>query len=82
MPNGERRRPLIAALDTVRRRLPGCELIATPTVIEEIVLQAEQGDTPLDRRLARRGLASLADPWGFRPMTFIPVGRGIVAEAG
>jgi len=71
---------VIDALGTIRRRLPGCELIATPTVVEEIVLKAESGDTPLDRRLARRVIASLVDPWGFRAMSFIPVGRGIVAE--
>ena len=65
MPNGVRRKPLIAvdsnvlldlanddelvidALDTVRRRLPTCELIATPTVIEEIVLDAADVATPL-----------------------------------
>jgi predicted nucleic acid-binding protein len=71
---------VLDALDTVRRRLPACEFIVTPTVIEEIVLKAERGDTPLDRRLARRVLASLVEPWGFRPLSFIPVGRGIVAE--
>jgi hypothetical protein len=98
MPNGAKRRPLIAvdsnvlldranddelvidALDTMRRRLPGCELIATPTAIEEIVLKAEGGDTPVDRRLARRVLASLVGEWSIHPMTFMPVGRGIVAE--
>jgi predicted nucleic acid-binding protein len=71
---------VIDALGTIRRRLSGCELIVTPTVVEEIVLKAERGDTPLDRRLARRVIASLVDPWGFRAMSFIPVGRGIVAE--
>lgn len=68
------------ALDTIRRRLPLCEFIITPTVIEELVLKAEQGDTALEIRLARRALKHLLQPWGFRPMNFIPVGRGIVAE--
>src|SRR4051794_29120200 len=47
---------------------------------EEIVLKAEQDEVALDRRLARRVLKSLVAPWGFRAMSFIPVGRGIVAE--
>src|SRR6266446_5300702 len=71
---------VLDALATIRRRLPSSELIVTPTVIEEIVLKAEHGDTPLDRRLARQVLISLVNPWGFRPMNFIPVRRGIVAE--
>ena len=71
---------VIEALDTVRRRLRLAELIVTPTVTEEIILKAERGDTPLDRRLANRTLASLVNPWGFRAVSFIPVGRGIVAE--
>ena len=72
--------PVIDALATIRRRLPACEFIVTPTVIEEVVLKAEGDDTPVGRRLARRVLASLVDPWGFRMLSFIPVRRGIVAE--
>ena len=71
---------VLDALGTIHRRLPASELIVTPTVIEEIVLKAEQADTPTDRRLARRVLASLVNPWGFRTVNFIPVRRGIVAE--
>src|SRR5437867_6094254 len=71
---------VIDALATIGRRLPASEVIVTPTVIEEIVLKAEQADTPLDRRLARRVLASLVKPWGFRAMSFIPVRRGILVE--
>ena len=71
---------VLDALDTLRRRLPAVVFIVTPTVIEEIVLKAERGDTPTDQRLARRVLASLIQPWGFQPVNFIPVRRGIVAE--
>ena len=71
---------VIDALATIRRRLPDCELIVTPTVVEEIVLKAERDDHALDRRLAQRVLAALVEPWGFRVVSFIPVGRGIVAE--
>src|SRR5260221_6857744 len=71
---------VIDAFATILRRLPACELIVTPTVVEEIVLKAERDDQVLDRRLAKRVLASLVDPWGFRVLNFIPVGRGIVAE--
>jgi len=71
---------VIDALSTVRRRLPSCELVVTPTVIEELVLKAEHEDAPLDRRLARTALKSLIQPWGFRAINFIPVRCGIVAE--
>ena len=68
------------ATETVRRRIRGAKFIVTPTVIEEIVLKAERGEKPLDRRLAKCVLANLANTWGFEPMSFIPVGRGIVVE--
>ncbi|MBI4661686.1 MAG: type II toxin-antitoxin system VapC family toxin [Verrucomicrobia bacterium] len=71
---------VIDALETVRRRLDGAEFIVTPTVIEEIALKAESPDTPLDRRLAHRVSGSLVYPWGFHPLNFISVRRGIVAE--
>ena len=71
---------VIDALETVRRRLNEPGFIVTPTVIEEIVLKAERGDSALDRRLAGRVLVSLVHPWAFHPVSFIPVRRGIVAE--
>ena len=71
---------VLDALATIQRRLPSCEIIVTPTVIEEIVLKVEHSETPLDRRLARKVLSSMVGPWGFRAMSFIPVGRGIVSE--
>jgi hypothetical protein len=71
---------VLDALETVQRRLPLAQFVVTPTVIEEITLKAEHGDTPLDRRLARGVLRSLIQPWGFHPMSFLPVRRGIVSE--
>ena len=71
---------VLDALDTIRRRIQGAKFIVTPTVIEEIVLKAERGEAPIDRRLAKRVLRCLVYQWGFQPMSFIPVGRGIVAE--
>ena len=41
---------VLDALDTVRQRLPVSEFIITPTVVEELVLKVEKGDTQLDRR--------------------------------
>ena len=70
---------VLDAFDTIRRRLPVPEFILTPTVLEELVLKADDGDTARDRRLARKVLANLL-LWRVRPMNFIPVGRGIVAE--
>jgi predicted nucleic acid-binding protein len=57
---------VIDALATIQRRLAPAQLIVTPTVIYEIALKAENGDTTLDRRLALRVLSSLVKPWGFR----------------
>ena len=71
---------VVDAFETIQRRLASVEFIVTPTVIEEIALKAESGDTALDCRLARRVLSCVLRPWGFRPMNFVPVGKGIVAE--
>jgi predicted nucleic-acid-binding protein len=70
---------VLDACDILRHRLPMAEFILTPTVLEELVLKAEHGDTPLDRRLARKVLANLLT-WRVRTVNFIPVGRGSVAE--
>lgn len=71
---------VIDAFDTIARRLPLAEFIVTPTVIEELVFKTEPGEAAVDKRLAKAALKHLLRPWGFRPMNFIPVGRGIVAE--
>ena len=71
---------VLDGFDIIARRLPLSEFIITPTVIEELVFKAERGETGLEKRLAKSALKQLIRPWGFRPMNFIPVGRGIVAE--
>jgi predicted nucleic acid-binding protein len=71
---------VIDAITTIQRRLSDSELIITPTVIEELVLKAEAGETLVGRRLAKKALAAMVNPWGIRPLNFIPVRRGIVAE--
>lgn len=73
---------VIDAMATLRRRLRGCDIIVTPTVIEELVLKADKGDTAQDRALARKALKNVVFVWKLRPLNFIPVGRGIVAEIG
>jgi len=70
---------VVDALATVGRRLIAPSFIITPTVIEETVLKAERGETVLGRRLARKVLSHLLE-WRIRPLSFIPVGRGIAAE--
>jgi hypothetical protein len=70
---------VLDALATVGRKLVAPSFIITPTVIEEIALKAERGDTLLDKRLARKVVSHLLE-WRIRPMSFIPVGRGIAAE--
>jgi predicted nucleic acid-binding protein len=64
------------AIELLRRRVKGVEVIVPPTVLEELSYIATHG-TPADKRLAITALQKLVHEWKFRPMDFIPVGHGI-----
>jgi predicted nucleic acid-binding protein len=66
------------AVAIIRRRVQGVEIIALPTVLDELAFIAEKGDTASDRQLATRALKNLVRLWRFRPLDFIPVGHGII----
>ena len=67
-------------VETFRRRVPGVEFVILPTVIDEVSAIANYSDIAADRELARTALTKLVRVWKFRPLDFIPVGHGIVAE--
>jgi predicted nucleic acid-binding protein len=65
------------ALDVVRRRLKPGRILVTPTVFQELVYLAEEGDTVADRNQAMRALRCLTQ-WGLNVVNLVPVGHGIV----
>ncbi|MSU49295.1 MAG: PIN domain-containing protein [Opitutus sp.] len=67
------------AVEILRRRVPGIEFVAMPTVVDELDYIARDGDTASDRSLAITALRSLVREWKFRPLDFAPVEHGIVA---
>jgi predicted nucleic-acid-binding protein len=71
---------VLGAMEVIRERLPGAILIVTPTVLEELGYQLENGDDE-ERDAARTALSKLLD-WGYQPINVIPVGRGITEQIG
>ena len=64
------------AIDTVKKRIPRADLVATSTVIEELAIAADDDSKPETKRLALLALQSFIK-WGVRPLDFTPVGHGI-----
>jgi predicted nucleic acid-binding protein len=65
------------AIETIRRRLKGAQIVVLPTVIQELAHLVEHGDTPRERDLAAKAAQRLIRDWKFTPINFIPVGHGI-----
>lgn len=65
------------AVDTVRRRLPGVQIVVPPTAVQELAWIAENGDTAKERKLAMTAATKLVTEWQFVPLNLIPVGHGI-----
>jgi predicted nucleic acid-binding protein len=65
------------AIETIRRRLKGAQIVVLPTVIQELANLVEHGDTPHERELAGKAARRLVKSWKFAPINFIPVGHGI-----
>src|SRR5438445_3212942 len=71
---------VIGCFDTLRRRLPGSIVLVPPTVLHELADLADEGDVDDIRQASRRALTNIVQPWGFRPVNFLPVGHGIVDQ--
>jgi hypothetical protein len=72
---------VLDALNTIKARVKQTELILTPTVLEELGVQAEKGATKAKREAAENALDRLL-VWGYTPYPGIPVGRGFVEQTG
>lgn len=66
-----------AAVETVRRRLAGVQIVVPPTVVQELAHLAGHGRTARERNLALKAARSLVREWKFVPLSFIPVEHGI-----
>lgn len=66
------------SIDTIRKRVPQCEIVVTPSVFQEMVHLCENGETKQQREFACTALEKLHFEWRFRLIDFVPVGHGIV----
>lgn len=66
-----------AAIDTVRQRLPGVQIVVPPTAVQELAWIVANGDTARERKLAIVAAQKLVPEWQFVPLNLIPVGLGI-----
>jgi predicted nucleic acid-binding protein len=64
------------AIETIRQRLPGVQIVVPPTAVQELAGIAEHGN-PDERPLALTAARKLLGEWGFVPLNLIPVGHGI-----
>ena len=65
------------AVETVRRRLKGVQIVLPPTVVQELAHLIEHGATDRERTLALLAAQQLLGKWKFVPINFIPAGHGI-----
>jgi rRNA-processing protein FCF1 len=64
------------AVETIRQRLPGVQIVVPPTAVQELAWIAEHGDRE-ERSLALAAARKLVAVWSFVPLNLIPVGHGI-----
>ncbi|MCX8092426.1 MAG: type II toxin-antitoxin system VapC family toxin [Verrucomicrobiae bacterium] len=67
------------AIDTIRARVAGVELVLPPTVLVELAYAAEQVSSPTLRATARRALRE-HQRFGFRLVNYVSPGREAVAR--
>lgn len=84
---------VLDAVATIRRRLPNRFILVPPTVANELVVMAEDDHSSAKRSAARKFFADHR-AWGFRLVSFVPLGdeyvhkvaatlrhRGLIEEA-
>ena len=72
---------IIDAIETIRKRLPSVRFVVPPTVLQELALLFQTGDTERQRKAAHLALISLRE-WKLEPLNLVPVGHGIVERIG
>lgn len=76
----DREEMVVDCFATIKRRIPGFQIIIPPTVIVELVDIADYGETSRQKKLAEKALVNLRETWKFFPVNFLPVENGIIAE--
>jgi hypothetical protein len=71
---------VIDAVETIKERAKGAQLIATPTVLQELFALHEDEEHDA-HELANEALTCMMD-WGVQPLNLIAVGHGIVEQIG
>jgi len=56
------------ALEVIRRRIRGAQILVTPTVLDELVTKSEDDTDPVVRDLARKALPRFMREWGMTPV--------------
>ncbi len=69
---------VVDAIATIRRRIEAAKFIVPPTALQEVALNAMDGETAKKREVAQAVLSRLRGDWGFEPVNLVPVGHGIV----
>ena len=72
---------IIDAIDLVRNRLADVELIASPTVLQELAWHKDEKPAEQIGILSQLALDNMLN-WGFKPLNLIPAGHGIVERIG
>ena len=68
---------VLDCFSTVHKKFPDCSIFVLPTVIDELNNHVKGGAK--ESALALKALKNLLK-WGFKPISVVPVGNGIVEE--
>lgn len=72
---------VIDAVQTIQKRIPGCRLIATATIIQELAFKADFGEEA-EKSLAKKALSQSIREFKIEPWNLIPAGHGITEIIG
>jgi predicted nucleic acid-binding protein len=70
------------ALDVIRQRIPGANIVILPTVLDELDHLCYEAPHAATRRLARHALENMVRTWKFQPKVLTDVGRDIIESIG
>lgn len=69
---------VVDAIAVIRLRIKAARFIVPPTSLQEVAMNAINGETEKKREVARAVLSRLRGEWKFEPVNLVPVGHGIV----